>query len=143
MPQGGAGERLTETPPAPLELDPFARREWAALAPLAIELGVLCKADLRAFQLLCEVLSSERELRDLLKKEGLTIPGADGNLKSHPAVSMLEKTRSQAHRLLADFGLTPKGRQSVDIAPPPRQSFFDKLDGRTGEQRERQAWSRL
>jgi P27 family predicted phage terminase small subunit len=69
--------------------------------------------------LLCETLASEAELRELLKKEGLTIPGADGNLKAHPAVKMLEMSRNQAHRLLNDFGLTPRAREGVAIAPPP------------------------
>jgi hypothetical protein len=31
----------------------------------------------------------------------------------------METARGQAVRLLADFGLTPKGRQSVDFVPLP------------------------
>jgi hypothetical protein len=47
---------------------------------------------------------------------GLTNPGADGNQKTHPAAKL---SRSQAHRLLADLGLTPRRRQAVDVPPAP------------------------
>jgi len=97
--------------------------------PALVELGTACACDLRAFELLCECLSTERELRAVLRREGLTIPGADGNQKTHPAAKLLETSRSQAHRLLADFGLTPRGRQAVDVPPPASRvpNPFDDL----------------
>jgi P27 family predicted phage terminase small subunit len=84
--------------------------------------------DLRSFQLLCETLAHERELRELLTKEGLLIPGADGNQKAHPALKALETCRAQAHRMLESFGLNPRSRQSVDIAPPPKLGRLASLD---------------
>jgi P27 family predicted phage terminase small subunit len=128
LPKLDAGTRLTEPPSPPHSLSPFALREWRTLAPLCVELGVLTRADLRALELLCQVLATEAELRALLEKEGLLIPGAGGNSKSHPAVKMLESTRSQAHRLLADFGLTPRSRSGVDVAPRPKPSRLAFLD---------------
>jgi len=56
-------------------------------------------------------------LRDLLRADGLTVPGAGSNLKSHPATRLLESTRNQASRMLGDFGLTPRGRLGVEIRP--------------------------
>lgn len=35
-----------------------------------VELGTACACDLRAFELLCECLSTERELRDVLPARG-------------------------------------------------------------------------
>jgi P27 family predicted phage terminase small subunit len=84
-----------------------------------VALRVLTRADLRSLQLLCETLAHECELRELLAKEGHLVVGAGGVKKTHPAVKMLETTRNQAHRLLNDFDLTPRARQSVGIPPPP------------------------
>jgi len=82
-------------------------------------IGRLTGADLRALELLCETLASEGEARAVVAREGFTVPTADGGQKPHPAVRIMETARNQAHRLLADFGLTPKGRQAVDTTPPP------------------------
>jgi len=116
-PKPTALERLRAVPPAPGHLSVRAKLEWVPLATACVELGTLTSADLRGLELLAEVLATETELRELLKTEGMTIPGADGNSKSHPACKLLESTRNQAARLLSDFGLTPKGRQGVDVYP--------------------------
>jgi P27 family predicted phage terminase small subunit len=112
-------DRLRNAPPAPAHLSERARVEWKALARVCIELGVLTSADLRALELLAEILATESELREIMKTDGLTIPGAGGNSKAHPACKLLETTRNQAARMLSDFGLTPKGRVGVDMKPPP------------------------
>ncbi|MEP6636683.1 MAG: phage terminase small subunit P27 family [Acidobacteriota bacterium] len=123
-PKRTALERLRAVPPAPEHLSVRAQVEWGPLATACVELGTLTSADLRGLELLAEVLATEAELRELLKTEGMTIPGADGNSKSHPACKLLESTRNQAARLLSDFGLTPKGRQSVDVYPAPSVNPF-------------------
>ena len=45
-----AGERLTESPETPDTLSRGAKKEWKSLAPVLVELGTLCRADLRAFE---------------------------------------------------------------------------------------------
>jgi P27 family predicted phage terminase small subunit len=87
---------------------------------------------MRALELLAEVLATEAELRELLKTEGTTILGAAGNSKAHPACKLLESTRNQAARLLADFGLTPKGRQGVDVYPARSANPFSNNGTRAG-----------
>jgi P27 family predicted phage terminase small subunit len=127
-PKKTAGEVLARVPPAPPDMSPFGIAEWRRLAPIAVELAVLTRADLRGFALLCEVLASETQLRDQLQLEGLTIPCADGSRKAHPAVAMLARTRALASKMLDSFGLTPRGRQSVDILPPKKKSRLAAID---------------
>jgi Phage terminase, small subunit len=62
----------------------------------------------------------------------LTIAGAGENSKAHPACKLLESTRNQAARLLADFGLTPKGRLGVDVRPPSRENRFS-VNGKSAD----------
>ena len=112
-----AGERLLEVPKPPAGLDPAAAAEWKRLAPLLVEVGTLTAADLRALQLLAETLASAAHLAETVKREGYTVPGAAGGVKSHPCLVALAQARAQAARLLGDFGLTPRGRGGVDQAP--------------------------
>lgn len=128
LPKRAAGERLSKAPSAPATLSALAADEWRELAPVAVELGVLTRADLRAFGLLCQVLATESELRVVLKTEGLLIAGVACS-KAHPATKLLESTRNQAIRMLDSFGLTPRGRQSVDMRPrlDDEENAWDKF----------------
>jgi P27 family predicted phage terminase small subunit len=122
-PKRTALDRLAVPPPPPSHLSQRAQIEWVPLATATVELGVLTSADMRALELLAEVLATESELREVLKKEGLTIVGSEGGSKAHPGCKLLESTRNQAARLLCEFGLTPKGRQGVDIHAPASNVF--------------------
>lgn len=125
-----AGERLTTAPQPPAEMNERAAIEWRSLAPVLCDLGTLTAADLRALRLLCETLAAVAELAEVLAREGHTIPAAGGGMKGHPAAQSLATARAQAHRLLADFGLTPRARAAVDQAPDggddddPAAEFF-------------------
>lgn len=117
-----AGDRLTEAPPPPDTLSSAAaRQEWEALMPTAVALGTVCRADLRAFEMLCETLASATELQEIIRADGLLIPCANGGKKPHPAQRSLETARTQAHKLMVEFGLTPKARNYVKRAPEPRE----------------------
>lgn len=112
-----AGERLTVAPRLPAGLTAAAAAEWRTLAPVLVQLGTLTNADLRALRLLCELLASVGELEAVIRREGHTIEASSGGRKGHPAAQALATARTQAHRLLADFGLTPRARAAVDQAP--------------------------
>jgi P27 family predicted phage terminase small subunit len=128
-PQPTAGEPLTEAPEPPPRLSEKAQGEWRILAPIVTQLGVLTAADMRAFQLLCECLGTAAEAEDMLREEGMTLPTVGGGTRAHPAIKAMEIARNQAARLMTEFGLTPKGRQAVDIAPAPRPSRLQEALG--------------
>lgn len=113
-----ANDIFADAVPPPSELSEDAKREWVGLVAVLAQLGTAKHCDMRALALLCECLSTETTLRNTIAAEGLTVPGASGNLKTHPAARLLESTRNQAHRLLGDFGLIPRGRVAVKAAPP-------------------------
>ena len=110
--------RLAEVPEPPAHLSARAVAEWRRLAPVAIALGTLTEADLRGFELLSETLATEAEARAVVAAEGCAVPTAGGGQKPRPEVRVMETARVQAARLLAEFGLTPRGRRGLD--PPPR-----------------------
>lgn len=122
-----AGDTIRSILPPPLTLSPGAVPEWNRLVATLAELGTATHADLRALELLSECLATESKLRTVLDHDGLTIPGADGNAKAHPGAKLLESTRNQAHRMLSDFGLIPRGRVAVKPAPQPTRNSWDEL----------------
>jgi P27 family predicted phage terminase small subunit len=117
-PKRDFARRLYRAPLPPSHLSARAASEWRGLARAAVSLGTLTGADLRAFELLAVTLATESEARDVLAREGLTVPTAGGGRKAHPGLRTAETARAQAATLLAAFGLTPRGRQSVDVLPP-------------------------
>lgn len=103
--------------------------EWNSLAKVAHQLGTLTAADLRAFELLCELLATERQARETIARDGMTVATAGGTVKPHPTVRTLENARRQATALLAAFGLTPKGRGAGKRAAAPAMKTDDEEKG--------------
>jgi P27 family predicted phage terminase small subunit len=123
--------RLLASPPPPEYLSTRAKAEWVRLARVCVEIGVLTLADLRSLELLVEALAMEGELREQLAREGLTVPcGSAGNVKTHPGLRALESTRAQCLKLMDSFGLNPKSRLSVDMAPAALANPFQVHAGR-------------
>ena len=117
---------LAEAPDPPTHLSAGAAAEWRRLAPAAAALGTLADTDLRAFELLCDTLATEAETRTVVEREGCAVPTVGGGAKPRPEVRVMETARAQAARLLADFGLTPRGRRGLDL-PRPRGEDDDVL----------------
>jgi P27 family predicted phage terminase small subunit len=112
-----AGSKLSEAPPARAGLSDLARAHWDELAPLAVSMEILTPADLPLLKLACKTLATADELEAAITKEGFTIACATGGRKAHPAMKALETARNAAHRMLNDFGLSPKARKFVSKAP--------------------------
>ena len=116
-PKRDVAQRLLTPPKPPSHMSPRARAEWRRIAPAVVGLGTLTTADLRAFEMLAQTLATATEAMETLEASGLSVPTADGGLKPHPCVRIMETARAQAKTLLSDFGLTPRGRQGVDTHP--------------------------
>lgn len=62
--------------------------------------------DLRALELLCEILSDTRKIEETIKAEGYTV-ASSGGPKPHPTLRSLETQRRQAQNLMEKFDLLP------------------------------------
>lgn len=103
--------RLKRAPRPPNHLSDRAAAEWRRLGPVCVGLRTLSKADLRAFELLCNVLAAEAEAREVLAREGSLVTTAAGGSKPHPCVRAAEKATEQSLKLLDAFGLHSKARE--------------------------------
>src|SRR5882724_11921456 len=114
---------LIRLPQPPKTLSVNAALAWRECGTRAIELGSLGRADLTALELLARTLASISELEAQLVRDGLIITSGQVR-KTHPALAALDRSRAQARGLLADFGLTPAGRERLrspgpDSGPKP------------------------
>lgn len=97
---------LTAEPPD--TLSERGRQEWRSLAPALHVLGTGRPADLRLFELLCELLADIRSMEETLRAEGHTTRAGSGGDKAHPLLNSLAAARRHAHSLLQQFGMAPK-----------------------------------
>ena len=121
-----AGDRLTEPPAAPNTLSRGAKQEWQALASVLVELGTICRGDLRAFEQLTETLATQNALQAVIETEGVLLKTGTGSFKTNPAMRSLETARNQAARLFTEFGLTPKARNYA--SPVPKSSDYNPYE---------------
>ena len=115
---------LTQAPAPPSYLSAQAKREWKRIAAEVVLVGVT-SADLRALGLLAEALATEMALRGMIAADGATIAAGSGGRKGHPALAALAQVRQQAHKLMFDFGLIPRGRITLPI--PVQQSNVNEF----------------
>ncbi len=108
-------------PSPPAGLSTQARLEWDALAPIAHAAGTLTARTAKQFELLVEVLATERQARDLVAAEGITVKTGQGEgVKPHPACRAMETARAHAAEMLRQFRLSPP--KSAAGNPPPAKT---------------------
>lgn len=99
--------RSPRRPSPPVTLSSRARDEWARLAPIAHAAGTLSARSAKAFELLVETLATERQARQVVADEGVTVKTGQGGVKPHPAVRVMEQARAQAAAMMKAFRLEP------------------------------------
>jgi P27 family predicted phage terminase small subunit len=104
----------------PATLTAMGREEWLRLAPAAHRAGTLIEASARSFELLTEVLATERAARKLVAENGITVSTARGSVKPHPAVRTMEAARVQAAPLLKLFRLEPPNARAARQPDQPK-----------------------
>lgn len=115
---------LAALPPAPPGLPSAAAAAWLRFGRLACDLGTLTPADLPLLELLARTWASATDLEHQLAADGPVLESESGAKKAHPALAALNQTRALAHRLLADFGLSPPGRERISLPPKTKSNPF-------------------
>jgi P27 family predicted phage terminase small subunit len=118
-PSNGESKASILQPASPAHLSKYAAEEWSRLAPIAIQAGTLSENSARSFELLCEILATERTARELVTTAGMTVGSGRGGRKPHPAVRAMETARTQAAPLLKLFRFEPgKPAAAEDVSAP-------------------------
>ena len=102
---------MSRKPPAPEHL----RRETKAWWRSVVRDYLLEQHHLLLLQAACEALDRAAEAREILDKEGLTVPTSSGGLKQHPAAQIEFNSRLSFARILRELDLdtepAPEGRR--------------------------------
>jgi len=99
-------------PQPPAHLSASAQQWWQA----TVDRFELEEHHLRLLQLACEGWDRAQTARELLDREGLTIPGREGGIRPHPAVAIERDARLAVARLVRELDL--------DVGPPPSQRMW-------------------
>ena len=98
---------MTEHLEPPAHLAPETADWWCAvLGDYELEAH-----HLRLLRLACEAWDRCQQAREILDRDGLTVPTGDGGLKAHPAIGIERDARTAFARLLRELDL--------DAEPPP------------------------
>ena len=122
------------TPKPPSWLSEEAKVHWDRVAIMAARNNTLSENYYYTFGLLYESMADLVYLQTIIRTQGLTIPGADGNVKAHPALRQLESCRAHVLKMLESFGLSAKSKKHVK---EENQNNFGIRFGKPKETKER------
>jgi len=125
--EGNPGKRhlpAREIQPAPIApecpgwLHPYAKEEWARLAPKLERLGMLTELDEAAFAGYCEAYARWREASEFItrtKNGGVYQPNESNYLVQIPHVNIAFKSSTLMCVYLAKFGMSPSDRAGLVV----------------------------
>jgi P27 family predicted phage terminase small subunit len=123
----------SKAPPAqvnpPRWFTPDAKKFWREHRNVCEEMGTLDQLTQTLFEVVCETWSDIQEFGEQIKTEGSVIDG-----RPHPLLSARNRAIKDFWKLAAEFGLTPRGRQRLNL--PTEQPDNDEF-GVFMEKRER------
>jgi P27 family predicted phage terminase small subunit len=119
---------IAEIFPCPDWMPEEGKLYWNDNAPMLLRGGVLTDLDRGAFEMLCLSYSLMRQAAADLATKGLSTQG-DRGLKKSPAATIFQANAQLFHKIAADFGLTPRSREMLDIQPMEDDDDFLEDDG--------------
>jgi P27 family predicted phage terminase small subunit len=131
----------TKAPDMPPDLPELAQKEWNAIVPVLLRLGMLTEIHGKALAAYCFAYARWHEAEEEVSKRGIlieeTIFDKDGNeisskLKRNPAVSISNDALKIMKSYLTEFGLTPSSGSRLQIEQPKEEDPFDTYMRRKG-----------
>ena len=100
-------------PEPPGFLNKAASQEWERMSGILYGIGLLSDMDMAALALYCQSWGKIVEFEEILIKEGKTYIAANGDIRTSPYVSMLNKSYEYVYKFLTEFGMSPASRSKV------------------------------
>jgi len=117
---------VVDVPEPPSWLNRYAKREWRERAPELVKVGLLTKADVASFTMLCQAYGKWEEHERYIKKHGDTFTytnkaGAENEVE-RPQVKLAHKAYERYKALCTEFGVTPASRTRIEVKPEEKES---------------------
>ncbi|HZL98294.1 MAG TPA: P27 family phage terminase small subunit [Terriglobales bacterium] len=113
-------------------LSPEAVKFWKMYAPELEKRKLLDELSAPLFAGLAEQVATVRALEEILRRDGILIPGRGGRQVRHPAFAELLASQRLCLSLMKEFQMTPASRSRAGIpadADPEEDEFFKLMDG--------------
>ena len=112
-------------------LSPEAVKFWKMYAPELERRKLLDELSQPLFVVLCEQTATVWALEEILRRDGILIPGRGGRQVQHPAFRELLASQKLCLSLMKEFQMTPASRSRAGIPADaePEDEFFKLLDG--------------
>ena len=102
---------LSKAPPAPSWLPAHAKAEWRRVLPQLVETRKIAAHELGTVESYCLAVANMRQAEAILQAHGgPTYVSPTGELKRHPATTLVKEAVEASRRLAAELGLTPASR---------------------------------
>ena len=111
----------SEMPNCPPHLSPVARDEWARLAQVLFDIGVLALTDRAALAAYCQAYGRWVEAEERLAETPMLIKAPSGYVQQSPWLSVANKQLELMGRFMAELGLTPAARSRIRSFDAPMQ----------------------
>ncbi len=92
---------------------PVAQREWRLLCAGLQAAGLWDQCHLTLVELFCDAAQDRSDAQEIIRREGTTVPDGRGGKKRHPALLIRKLAEDRLLQVLAELGLTPRGRARV------------------------------
>lgn len=123
----------TELPDCPEHLSGEAVVEWERISPQLVKLGLLSQLDRAALAMYCSAWGRWIDAERKLEEGGTVVKSPSGYPIQNPYLAVASGAAKQMFRMLAEFGLSPSARCSLDLVPNQPQStlalFARRRDG--------------
>jgi P27 family predicted phage terminase small subunit len=115
----------------PAFLSPEAVKFWELYAPELTKRKILDELSQPLFVALAEQVATVRLLEEILRRDGMLIPGRGGRQVRHPAFAELLASQKLCLSLMKEFQMTPgsRSRAGIPADAEPEDEFFTLLDG--------------
>jgi|ERR1019366_2112221 P27 family predicted phage terminase small subunit len=120
------------TPKRPKFITGLARREWNAIVPQLVALGILGEVEHAAVSGYCLAFAAVAEAKAEIERLGLVITAEvqdkDGNFhvtgaRKNPACTVLDAALKQLRAFSSELGLSPSSRSKIQTLPAKSEAM--------------------
>lgn len=101
---------LSTAPNPPSWLPSHAKAEWRRVMPQLVVDRKIAAHELGTVEAYCLAVANMRTAEAIVAKNGPTYVSPAGELKRHPATTLVKEAVEASRRLAAELGLTPASR---------------------------------
>jgi P27 family predicted phage terminase small subunit len=101
---------LSKVPPAPSWLPEHGKKEWRRVVPQLVADRKIAAHELQTVEAYCLAVANLRQAEEIVARDGPTYVSPTGELKRHPATTLVKEAIEAARRLAVELGCTPAAR---------------------------------